>query len=116
MSDRPMDRDLLARGLVITLETVGRRSGSPRTVTIGFLEQDQGALLVAASSEATHWAANLLAQPACSVTVGHERRAYLAVPLEDAQRAAAVSGLILKYGAPAERLGGGPAFRLEPVR
>jgi deazaflavin-dependent oxidoreductase (nitroreductase family) len=111
-----MEHDLLARGLVIRLETIGRRSGSPRSVTIGFLEQDQGVLLVAASSDATHWAANLLAQPTCSVTLGRERREYRAVPLDEAQRAAAVSGLILKYGTPAERLGGGPAFRLEPSR
>ena len=115
MNDQPMEANLLARGLVITLESIGRRSGLPRTVTIGFLEHGHDVLLVAASSDDSHWAANLLARPACSVVLRQQRRDYVAIRLDDEQRAAAVSGLILKYGAPAERLGAGPAFRLEPV-
>jgi hypothetical protein len=37
---------------------------------------------------------------------------YMAVELDDAQRAAVITDLILKYGTPAERLGRGPAFYL----
>jgi deazaflavin-dependent oxidoreductase (nitroreductase family) len=111
--DRPMEDDLAAWGKAITLQTVGRRSGQPRRVTIGFVEDD-GALLVAAGSDATHWALNLLADPACDVELRGQRRTCRAEPLDGAEHDAAVASLILKYGTPAERLGDGPAFRLVP--
>ena len=38
----------------------------------------------------------------------------VAEPLEAADHARAVRGLILRYGTPAERLGHGPSFRLRP--
>jgi len=109
-----MAADLSARGLTITLVTVGRHSGLPRIATIGFVERPGGSLLVAASAETTHWAANLKAEPGCTVELDGHRREYRAVPLRGSERAAAIAGLILKYGTPAERLGAGPAFRLDP--
>ncbi len=39
----------------------------------------------------------------------------VAEPLDGPAAAAAVVGLILKYGTSAERLGRGPVFRLRPV-
>ncbi len=39
----------------------------------------------------------------------------MAEPLEQADAGRLVTGLILKYGTSAERLGRGPAFRLRPV-
>ena len=107
----PMEDDLAAWGKAIMLHATGRRSGQSRRVTIGFVEDD-GGLLVAASSDATHWALNLLAEPACVVELRGERRDCLAEPLLGAERDEAIASLILKYGTPAERLGGGPAFRL----
>ena len=109
-----MAADLSARGLTITLVTIGRRSGLPRGATIGFVARSGGSLLVAASAETTHWAANLKAEPGCTVELDGRRREYRAVPLGGSERAEAIAGLILKYGTPAERLGAGPAFRLDP--
>ena len=82
---------------------------------MGFLEEPDGSLLVAAGSPTTRWAANLLADPACHGTISGVRRAYLAEELSGADRARAISGLILKYGTPAEGLGTGPALRLRPA-
>ncbi len=107
-----MEDDLVRWGKVITLETRGRRSGLPRRVTIGFVDERDGTLLVAAADDATSWAANLAAEPACHVERDGRRARYLALALEGADHATAVSALILKYGTPSERLGGGPAFRL----
>lgn len=109
-----LEEDLAAWGKVIVLETTGRLSGLPRRVNVGFVETAAG-LLVAASDEETRWARNLLAEPRCHVELAGVRRAYLAVPLPEAERQAAVAALILKYGTPAERLGGGLAFRLVPT-
>ena len=109
-----MEADLVAWGKAIVLETTGRHSGLPRRVTIGFVEVE-GSLLVASASPASHWARNLAAGPACHVELRGERRAYRALPLAGAEHDRAVSALILKYGTPAERLGGGLGFRLEPV-
>ncbi len=106
---------LAAWGKVVLLETTGRVSGARRRAAVGFVEEPDGSLLVAAGSEASHWAANLLADPACLGTIGERRRAYRAEELVGAERARAVAELILKYGTPAERLGAGPAFRLRPL-
>jgi deazaflavin-dependent oxidoreductase (nitroreductase family) len=106
-----MERELVSWGKAIVLETTGRRSGAPRRVTIGFVERDDG-LLVASAAESTHWARNLVADPRCHVEWREQRWSCRAVKLEGAARDAAVAALILKYGTPAERLGGGSAFRL----
>lgn len=60
------------------------------------------------------WVLNLEADPRCQVEIGERRFPAEAVRLEDAEHHAAVVGLILRYGTPAERLGAGPAFRLIP--
>jgi len=103
-------------GKVIRLETRGRTSGRPVEVALGYVEEPDGSILVAAGSDDSDWARNLEADPACSVVLG-ERRWPRAVAdrLEgvDAQRA--VRELILKYGTPAERLGRGAAYRLRPL-
>ena len=109
-----MESDLAAWGKVIRLETVGRRSGRSRSVTIGFVADRDGSLLAAASSAATGWAANLRAEPTCRVELDGKPGAFTAIELAPADRATVVRELILKYGTPAERLGAGPAFRLEP--
>ena len=110
-----MEVDLTAWGKAITLETVGRRSGRPRRVTIGFVEASGGVLLVAGSSRSTQWTLNLMAQPLCHVQIDGRWMTYRAEILEEGERNTAISGLILKYGTPAEQLGAGPAFRLVPV-
>jgi deazaflavin-dependent oxidoreductase (nitroreductase family) len=110
----PMATDLAAWGKVAVIEARGRRSGRHISTPVGFVEDADGSLLVAASDDNTSWARNLLSDPRCRVTIGDAAGSYLAEPLDAAGHAAAVTALILRYGAPAERLGAGPAFRLRP--
>ncbi len=110
----PYDEQLVAWGKVVLLETTGRISGRVARATVGFIEEPDGSLVVAAGDPGAAWAANLLAGPACHGTIGAARRPYRAEELEDAERARAIAELIAKYGTPAERLGAGPAFRLRP--
>lgn len=109
------EADLVAWGRIITLETRGRVTGTPRRVSVGFVEEASGALLVAATSEMTQWARNLEAEPACAVERAGVRQRFEAVQLRGAEHDHAVGSLILKYGTPSEALGAGPAFRLEPI-
>ncbi len=88
-------------------------TGHPTTTAVGFVEQADDSLLVAAGSEDADWALNLRSDARCSALVGELTTRYVARELHDAERNDAISALILKYGTPAERLGRGPAFRLE---
>lgn len=101
-------------GKAALIETRGRLSGHPGRAHIGFVESEDGSIVVA-SGLGAHWAANLLADPACTVTVGGRSFEGLAEPLDGAELARAIRELILRYGTPAERLGSGPAFRIRPV-
>jgi deazaflavin-dependent oxidoreductase (nitroreductase family) len=101
-------------GKVALVETIGRKSGLPVTAAVGFIEEDDGSLLVSAGADEADWALNLLANRDCRATVGERVRAYRAQQLDNEARASAITRLILKYGTPAERLGRGPAFRLKP--
>lgn len=110
-AERSMEAELAAQGTTVVLETIGRRSHVPRRVTIGFVEDGED-LLVAASSEATHWARNLALEPSCYVELRGLRTQRVALALSGPDAEAVVVALILKYGTPAERLGAGPVFRL----
>lgn len=107
--------ELASWGKVVLLETRGRVTGRLVRVPVGFVEEADGSLLVAAGDRDADWALNLLAEPACTVAVGDEGGAYVAEPVAGAEAARAVRELILKYGTPAERLGAGQAFRLRPA-
>ena len=102
-------------GKVALLEASGRVTGRPVRTAVGFVEEADGSLLVAAGEPDADWALNLLATPEVSVTIGDVTAPYVAEELERAERSAAISALILRYGTPAERLGRGPAFRLRPA-
>jgi deazaflavin-dependent oxidoreductase (nitroreductase family) len=113
-----MEDDLVSSGRFVRIDTLGWQSGRARSVTIGFVEDDEatpGALLVAAGTADSAWARNLLAQPACHVRVGDRSFDAIAEPLGPAEHARAVRELILRYGTPAEGLGHGTSFRLRPV-
>jgi deazaflavin-dependent oxidoreductase (nitroreductase family) len=105
---------LAAWGKAALIETRGRVSGRAARAHVGFVDRPDGSIVVAAGLGA-HWAANLLADPECTVTL--EARTYrgVAEPLAGDELAAAIRDLILRYGTPAERLGSGPAFRIRPV-
>jgi deazaflavin-dependent oxidoreductase (nitroreductase family) len=109
-----MDDAMVGHGRVMRIETRGRRSGERRSATIGFVERPDGTFLVAATL-GSHWGENLLADPACRVTVGERSFEAIAEQLEGAEHAAAIRELILRYGTPSEGLGRGPSFRLVPV-
>jgi deazaflavin-dependent oxidoreductase (nitroreductase family) len=114
MSD-PVGEQLAGWGKVLMIETRGRLSGRSVRTALGFVEEPDGSLLVAAGSPEADWALNLEASPDARVEIGDRRIYVTAEPLDDAGRARAVRDLILRYGTPAERLGAGPAFRLRPA-
>lgn len=101
-------------GKAALIETRGRVSGMKARAHVGFVEDSDGSIVVAAGLGA-NWAANLLADPSCLVTIGERSFSGLAEPLEGAEFATAIRELILRYGTPAERLGSGPAFRIRPI-
>jgi len=109
-----MDDELVAAGRYARIETRGRRTGLPRAVTVGFVEEPDGSLLVAARPGAA-WAENLLDEPRCRVAVGGRSWVARAEPLDGAEFERAIREQILRYGTPAEALGLGPAFRLRPT-
>jgi deazaflavin-dependent oxidoreductase (nitroreductase family) len=102
-------------GKVAIIETRRRITGGTARAAVGFVEEPDGSILVAAGDPEADWARNLEADSACTVTIGDRRAQYLAAPLDDAERNAAVVALILRYGTPSEGLGRGPAFRLHPI-
>jgi deazaflavin-dependent oxidoreductase (nitroreductase family) len=101
-------------GKAALIESRGRVSGRTARAHVGFIHAPDGSIVVAAGLGA-QWAANLLADPECSVTVEERSFRGLAEPLVGSEFAAAIRELILRYGTPAERLGSGPAFRIRPV-
>jgi deazaflavin-dependent oxidoreductase (nitroreductase family) len=112
-----MEGELVASGRFVRIETVGRRSGRARAVTVGYVDDPEveGAVLVAAGGPETDWARNLLVEPACRVRIADRAFDALAEPLDAADHNRAVAAMILRYGTPAEGLGRGPTFRLRPI-
>jgi deazaflavin-dependent oxidoreductase (nitroreductase family) len=113
-----MEDDLVATGRFVRITARGGRTGLPRSVTIGFVDDEAGppgSILVAAGATDADWARNLEADPTCRVEVGDRSWNAVAEPLLPADHARAIRGLILRYGTPAEALGRGLSFRLRPV-
>ena len=101
-------------GKVLRLRTRGRASGRPVEVAVGYVDEPDGSVIVAAGSAGADWARNLDADPRSHVTVGERAFDAVADRLEGPDAHRAVRELILRYGTPAERLGNGPVFRLRP--
>lgn len=114
VDQRSIGEELAGWGKVALIETIGRVSGASASAAVGFVEDDEGSLLVAAGSEGADWVLNLAANPACRVTIGERVTPCHANEVEGADRSRALVQLVLKYGTPAERLGHGPVFRLVP--
>ena len=102
-------------GKVVRLDLLGRVSGLPMSVAVGYVEEHDGSLLVAAGEPDADWARNLEAEPRCRATIGERTFEVVGERLDGTSAADAVVGLILKYGTSAERLGRGPVFRLRPL-
>ena len=101
-------------GVAVRLETRGRRTGTTVAVAVGYVDEGDGSLVVAAGSPEADWARNLEADPRVRATIGDRTFDAIAEPLDAPAAATAVTALILKYGTPAEGLGRGPAFRIRP--
>ena len=114
-SDADLGRPLAAWGTVAIIETRGRSTGRPARAAVGYIEESDGSLLVAAGDPDADWARNLEADGECIVTIGERTGRYRTEPLDGPERNATIAGLILRYGTPAEGLGRGPAFRLRPA-
>ena len=112
MSRDPYLEQLVGWEKAVAIETRGRVSGQTVIAAVGFVDEPDGSLLVAAGDPGAHWAANLLAEPRCVARIGTLEGTYVAEELDGPAKARAITELILKYGTPAERLGAGPAFRL----
>jgi deazaflavin-dependent oxidoreductase (nitroreductase family) len=110
-----MERELVAHGRVAHLMMRGRTSGAARSVAVGFIDEPDGSVLVAANDPRTDWALNLMADPVVEVEIGERRFGAVAHELDAADHGRAVRALILRYGTPSERLGSGPSFRLVPA-
>ena len=113
-----MEDDLVASDRFARIRALGGRTGLSRSVTVGFVDDDEGppgSILVAAGALDSAWARNLLANPSCRVEVGDRSFDAVAEPLSPVEHARAVRDLILRYGTPAEGLGRGESFRLRPV-
>jgi deazaflavin-dependent oxidoreductase (nitroreductase family) len=111
-----MEDELVLSGRFARLAVRGRRSGEARSVNVGFVEEPDGSLVVAAGEPDASWALNLLADPEVTVTIGERTYGAVAEPLDDddPRRGRAIRDLILRYGTPSERLGSGPVFVLRP--
>jgi deazaflavin-dependent oxidoreductase (nitroreductase family) len=90
-------------------------SGRPIRTAVGYVEEPDGSLLVAAGDPDADWAQNLATAGEAEVEIEDRRWRALAQPLDGPDHHFAVRELILRYGTPAERLGAGPAFRLRRV-
>jgi deazaflavin-dependent oxidoreductase (nitroreductase family) len=109
-----MERELVAQGRVAHLVTRGRLTGEPRDVAVGYVDEPDGSILVAATDPRAAWGLNLLADPDVTVEIGPRQFDAVAEELDRVTHGIAIRGLILRYGTPSEGLGSGPSFRLRP--
>ncbi|MEX1173858.1 MAG: nitroreductase family deazaflavin-dependent oxidoreductase [Chloroflexota bacterium] len=110
-----MERELVVHGRVAHLVTRGRISGDPVSVVVGFVDEPDGSILVAANGPRSAWGRNLLAEPQVDVEIADRRFRAVAHELDGTDHGRAVRELILRYGTPSEGLGSGPSFRLVPT-
>jgi len=115
VDETSLGEQLAEWGKVALVETRGRVSGRPARAAVGFIEESDGSLLIAAGSEDSDWVRNLRADARCAVTIGERTAAFSAFEIDGPERSRALAELVLKYGTPAERLGHGPVFRLTAV-
>ncbi len=100
-------------GYVGDLTTTGIRSGRAHNVTVGFVRDGDGTILVAAQGPKSAWAANLGSHPRCEFAVRGKARRYVARQLSGTEREGAIRRIRKRYVGDA-RYGRGAAFRLSP--
>ncbi|CAN5560102.1 hypothetical protein BH20CHL7_BH20CHL7_19720 [soil metagenome] len=109
-----MELELVAHGRVAHLRMAGRASGAPLSVAVGFIDEPDGSIIIAANGSRTAWGLNLLHTPSVTVEIGDRRFEATAEELLGPEHHRAIRELILRYGTPSEGLGSGPSFRLIP--
>jgi deazaflavin-dependent oxidoreductase (nitroreductase family) len=114
-SGDPIGAQLAQWGTVAMVTTIGRVTGRDVETAVGYIEEADGSLLVAAGSPDAGWARNLEAEPRGRARIAERELRFVAEELAGAEAAAAVGGLIVRYGTPAEGLGRGPVFRLRRI-
>ena len=111
----PYAEQLVGWEKAVSIETRGRVSGRTAVAAVGFVEEPDGSLLVAAGDPGAHGRRTCGPTPLHRPRSGRSGAPTVAEELDGPDQARAITELILKYGTPAERLGAGPAFRLRPV-
>jgi deazaflavin-dependent oxidoreductase (nitroreductase family) len=96
------------------LTTTGRRSGRSRRTHLGVVRRPDGSFLVGAGGVGRHWAANLRADPACTLDlrgIGHPCRA---TELQGRERDLALAEMRAAMGRFGERARFVEVFLLSP--
>lgn len=74
----------------LTLTTLGRKSGKPRVVQLGYIEDGDDVLVVASNFGGTShpaWSYNLDANPEAQIRLGSEEKDVVATRLTDSEKA-----------------------------
>jgi deazaflavin-dependent oxidoreductase (nitroreductase family) len=90
-------RPAVDAGFLGYLTTIGRSSGLPRTTPTGFVQLDDGTVLVNAGDPDNHWSRNLLVDPRCRFETVGRTRDYLARELTGDERDDAIARLAGRY-------------------
>jgi deazaflavin-dependent oxidoreductase (nitroreductase family) len=102
-------------GRIGILGTTGAKTGRRRTAPIGFVDREDGTLLIGSGSPVNRgWTANLKANPAATFSVKGVERRYRARLVPPEEREAALGELRARMGGFAERADWGDLFVLEP--
>jgi deazaflavin-dependent oxidoreductase (nitroreductase family) len=106
---------IMARsGRVAILGTTGAKSGKRREAPVGALRRPDGSVVIVAGGGKRGWAANLRADPACTLDVKGVRTACMATRLDGADRDAAVAEFVAAMPRVTSAASWGDAFVLRP--
>lgn len=109
----PWVADAVRTGWYGMIETRGHRSGDRRRVPVGFVELEDGSLIVGAGDAAASWVRNLDADARCRFERRGRTADYVAEALDGEARNDAIRRLHLRYGDGTPIIG--RHFRLRPV-
>lgn len=105
---------LLRQGRVGRLTTIGRRTGRPRLAYVGIVPLDGGRYLIGAGGPGRSWAANLRANPTCTLETRDGSGRFRARLLAQDERAAAAAAMAARMGPMARRASWADIFELVP--
>jgi deazaflavin-dependent oxidoreductase (nitroreductase family) len=97
------------------IEVRGRRAGRQIRTPVGYVQREDGSIVVGGGAATAYWPRSLLSDPRCRLSVRGAEITCSATELHGAERAAAVADIRARYGVPAAGAGAGPVFRLEPA-